>query len=323
MNEAIEELSLNADEGIVDHDAVCTAQAGKLMQIGYLEYEIAAYGTAVYQDQDIYYYISAKEESVAQFIKQCYLKGLYPTPAKYFFKRYDLLHQTEEEVRETFRLYVARKLQADYPQRFFDSMTALTKPLSANGAWPILHELTKQLDSCFDVKQLNIFENLLNMLLPARLLNVEGYQLLKQWLTHEYEKLSIEPTKAGTYQRTYAGFAYQKPDGQIAYFFDAFPYMAQEKQIMYLNQKYLTSPILTHTYYADSYPQLDVIKERFKADLRHYLGRNYLSIMDLLRALPSVIEKKQFDFHLQALKNGGDLQAMDVLRYYGYLWNVL
>ena len=116
--DGIKEYDLQGADGIVDHDAVCTAQAGKLMQIGYLEYETAAYGTAVYQDGDIYYYISAKEDTVMQFVQQCYLQGHYPTPIRYFFKRYDLLHHSEAEVRQAFRLYVARQLQAAYIKRF-------------------------------------------------------------------------------------------------------------------------------------------------------------------------------------------------------------
>lgn len=321
--DGIKEYDLQGADGIVDHDAVCTAQAGKLMQIGYLEYETAAYGTAVYQDGDIYYYISAKEDTVMQFVQQCYLQGHYPTPIRYFFKRYDLLHHSEEEVRQAFRLYVARQLQAAYPQTFFESIGQLTKALGTNAAWPLLHALTQQLDSCFDLKQLTIFEDLLELLLPARLLTVEGYQLLQQWLAHEYEKLSIEPTKAGTYQRTYAGFAYQRPDGHIAYFYDAFPYMAQEKRTLFLSQGCVTTPILTHTYYADSYPELALINEEFKSDLHRYLGTDYLNIMQLLRKLPPAVDQAAFNSHLQAALKNSTPAAAEALRYYGYLWNVL
>ena len=321
--EEIKAYSLQADESIIDHDAVCTAQAGKLMQIGYLEYETAAYGTAVYRDGDIYYYISAKEDTVTQFVQHCHLQGLYPMPIRYFFKRYDLLHHSEEEVRQAFRLYVARQLQAAYPRAFFDSLKQLTAPSGTNAAWPVLHALTKQLDSCFDLKQLTIFDDLLETLLPARLLSVEGYQLLQQWLAHEYEKLSIEPTKAGTYQRTYAGFAYQRPDGQLAYFTDAFPYMAHEKRILFINQGCLTTPILTHTYYADSYPELALISEKFKTDLHRYLGSDYLNVMQLLRELPPAVDQAAFNRQLDALRQDGTPQAVEALRYYGSLWNAL
>lgn len=321
--EEIKAYNLQADESIIDHDAVCTAQAGKLMQIGYLEYETAAYGTAVYRDGDIYYYISAKEDTVTHFVQQCYLQGLYPTPIRYFFKRYDLLHHSEEEVRQAFRLYVARQLQAAYPPAFFDSLTKLTAPSSTNAAWPVLHALTKQLDSCFDLKQLTIFEDLLEMLLPARQLSAEGYQLLQQWLAHEYEKLSIEPTKAGTYQRTYAGFAYQRSDGQIAYFTDAFPYMAHEKRTAFISQGLLTTPILTHTYYADSYPELALISEQFQADLHRYLNADYLKVIKLLRKLPPAVDQMAFDHQLDILRQNDASQAVEVLRYYGYLWNAL
>ena len=321
MDDVIMEYDLNP-EGLVDHDAVCTAQAGNLLQNGYLEYEVAAYGTAVYRDGDVYYYISAKEESVTRFIRQCYLHEQYPTPIRYFFKRYDLLHSSEEAVREAFRLHVARALQAAYPLAFFQGLTGLTQEAAPGAAWPILSQLTAQIENSFDPLQLGIFANLLEQLLPARLISVEGYQLLGQWLEHEREKLAIEPAKAGVYQRTYAGFAYQRPDGQLAYFADAFPHMAQEKQTALQSQGCLTTPILTSTYFADAYPQLAVIRERFQKDLRRYLGQGYLDVMRLLRSLPPTVDAQDYGHCLQALEQSGAAQAASALRWYGYLWNV-
>lgn len=322
MDEIIQDYNLNPDDNISDHDTMCMEQAGKLVQIGYLEYEIAAYGTAVYRDNDIYYYISAKEESVEKFIEQCYLQGLYPTPAKYFFKRYDLLHQSEEEIRKEFRLYVAEKLQEAYPKNFFGFMRGLTANVGTNAAWPLLQEMTRQLEGCFDLKQLKIFENLIKRLLPARLLTVEGYHLLKQWLNREYEKLAIEPTKAGVYQRTYAGFSYRKKNGEIGYFVDAFPYMAHEKQVGILSYNYLATPILTCTYFADSYTQLNVIKEAFKNELKKYCGKNYLDIMGLLKELPTTVDNEKYNSCLEILKQEGEQQAVETMLYYGCLWNV-
>lgn len=198
------------DELILDHDSNCVAMANKLVDSGCLEYEIAAYATAVYKEGEVYYYVSAKEESALKYIQECYLQGYFPMPIKYYYKRYDMIDTTEEMIRKAFRQYVPLKLQESYPKEFFEAFYDLTKDLHGNRAMSLLETLMSQLKSCFDVKQLNIFDSLLQMLLPARLLNTEGYEIAKRWLHHEYEKQAVEPTKAGAYQKNFGGFVYEK-----------------------------------------------------------------------------------------------------------------
>lgn len=318
----IEEYDLSPDSHL-DHDTACVEQAGKLMKVGYLEYEIAAYATAVYQNNDVYYYISAKEDSTESFIQQCYLNNLYPTPVRYYYKRYDLLHSTEEAVKEVFRMDVARQMQSAYPPTYFEAINELTAPSVNDSALPILQELSGQLENCFDLSHLKIFENLLEMLLPSRLISLAGYQLSKHWLDKEYEKLSIEPVIAGDYERTYAGFAYLKNDGTLKYFIDAFTYIAHEKQTSFLSQGHVVTPILTLTYSAKSFQHMEHMRENFKIDITKYLNNDYIRLMQLLRTLPATVDKVKFGEYLQKLTHQGAAQAAEALRYYGYLWNVL
>ena len=61
---SIKDHSLEVTDTSVDHDTVIVMQAQKLMEIGYLEYETANYGTAYYKDGDIYYYVCEKENNM-------------------------------------------------------------------------------------------------------------------------------------------------------------------------------------------------------------------------------------------------------------------
>ena len=322
MSEEILNYDLNPDESITDHDAVCIAQAGKLLQIGYLEYETAVYGTAYFQNDDIHYFISAREETMDRFLRQSYQQNITPTPVKYYFKRYDLVNDSEEAIKRRFRYEVAHRLQAAYPRVFFEALQALTAQPSPGSAYTLLLEMTEQLDSCFDLQQLQLFGQLLEMLLRGRLLTLEGYQLLSRWLDNEYEKIAVEPAASGDYRRTYSGFAYQKPNGQTAYFCDAFPYMASEKHMLFINKGYIVTPILTRTTYADSFQSLEPSREAFKKDLTFYLGGPYLRLMRLLRQLPPSVDTARYWAYQEALESAGSKPALDAFRYYGYLWNV-
>ena len=110
MLEEMIEYDLSPDSPIVDHDALCVAQSGRLLEVGYLEYEVAAYGIAIYRNEQIHYYISEHEAMIHEIVKEGLLKNEYSTPVRYYFKRYDLLHKTKEEILQEFYLYIANVL---------------------------------------------------------------------------------------------------------------------------------------------------------------------------------------------------------------------
>lgn len=319
---AVADYDLGPEAGINDHDQMAISQANKLLQIGYLEYETEVYGSAYYKNGEINYYISAKDETMDKFLRNCYQQNIYPAPAKYFSKRYDLINDTEEEIKTRFRLSVAYKLKEAYPPVFFEALTALTAEDCKNGAFALMNELCEQLDSCFDMHQLNLFGDLTEMLFRGRLLTKESYILLNQWLAKEFEKISVEPIASGDYRRTYAGFAYQKPDGTIKYFIDAFPYMAMEKQIMFLTKGYVVTPILRITYYADSFNNLMNSREKFKVELEKYVGEMYIKLMQLFRQLPAGVDNDLYHSFMEKIKATGSKAAEEAFLYYGYLWNV-
>lgn len=318
----IEDYDLGADEGITDHDEMCIAQATKLLEIGYLEYETAGYATAYKKNDETYYYISDGETTMHKFLLKCHEANIYPTPVKYYFKRYDLVEDTEEDVKRKFRVETALKLKEAFPEVYFEAMEKLTENFNGNQAFYLLKEMSEQLDGCFDVNQLNLFGNLLEMMLKGRLLNEPGYILLNEWLQNEYEKLAIEPISSGQYKRTYAGFAYEKPNGQIGYFCDAFAYMATEKQADFISRGYVVTPILTTSYYADSFQKLEHSRDKFKEDLKYYLNETYIGLMKLIKTLDPCVDSELYKDYYNKVKESGSKQALAAITYYGNLWNV-
>lgn len=307
----------------LDHDVVCMLQAGQLLDMNCLEYETAAYGIAYLKNDEINFYISSREEAMRKFRKEAYDQGIYHTPNKYFFKRYDLLNVSEEALKTKFRLEVANMLYEKYPRVFFDALAQLTESPSLNAAYPLVKEITAQLVDTFDTNSLNIFGNLLEMLLESRLLNQEAYAIMTAWLSNEYEKMAIEPVKHGYYKRTYSGFAYQKADGTTHYFIDALLYIAEEKQIAFINKGYLVTPILTIQYFSDSFQNLQLCRTQFQDEIQKYLDENYLKLMQLIKTLPTGINTEQYHRLLDEIKSTEKQDAVVAFQYYGHLWNVI
>ena len=308
---------------MMDHDQVCMVQANQLLLMGCLEYETAAYGSAYLQDGLVHYYLSSREESMKKFRNQACFEGIYHTPIKYFCKRYDLLEESEEEINQRFRKEAALKLEALYPKMLLEAAAELNQPISANNGFPILQAMTKVLENSFDLNQLGLFANLLEMLLQGRQINREAYLIMQQWLNAEYEKNAVETIKYGVYKRQYAGFAYEKPDGSRQYFIDALPYLAEEKQTLYLSQGYIVTPILTITYSADAFANPVESRAVFKEELSRYLDDNYLALMRLFRRLPPSIDRDRYQQLAEQIADSCPKAAVDAFRHYGYLCNAI
>lgn len=311
------------DEAIRDHDTVCTIQAGNLLQHGYLGYETAVYGTTVYKDDDVYYFISSKEEKLHQFRRYCCHNNLISTPIQYFVKRFDGTQKTKEELEQRFKWETAKQMQARYPAIFFAALKEVSDNCGNNTAYPILLQVAKQLENSFDSHLLKLFDKLLEMMLEGRFLNLDSYEKLQQWLAKEQQKTDAEPIFRGAYQRTYWGFAYQCGTSPIKYFADATSYRALEKQQELLAGGYLVTPILEHCYHTDSYQNLTPTRQLFRQSLQKYLDDAYLQLMAYLRRLPCSINREKYFFYLQYWQNAHLPDALALWRYFGYLWNAL
>lgn len=311
-------------EGVTlpDHDELCAIQAGQLVDMGCLEYETAAYACAYLQNGKVYYYISSHDESIRDFCKRACLAGMYHTPIRYFVKRYDLIEFSEEELNQQFRYATACQMKESYPEKLFQAIEDLTAKPAANSGYAILQSAVKQLENRFDSKQLQLFEGLLVMLFEGRIINTEAYQLLQSWVKREYEKMAIEPVKYGTYKRRYAGFAYEDKQGKRYYFADAVLYTAEAKQEYYKNMGYLVTPILTVTYYADSYMNPVENKAAFMRELKQYLNDDYMRFIHLFAELEPTIDVDKYNEWEQKIIATGKQDAVAAFAAFGRACNV-
>lgn len=325
MQESFNEIldyNLDVDETIDNHDLACADQAGRLLKIGYLEYETAVYSIAYRKDHEIYIYMSDHVENIEQRHTNLLYENIFTSPIRYFFKRYDLIEETEEEVKHRFRIEVAKTMVTDYSDIFFDALEELTIQNSNNTAYPLLQDLSIQLNCCFDINELKLFENLLEMMLHARQISAEGYQLLQQWLHKEYERITYESTDYGNYRRQYYGFAYQKVDGKINYFIDAVKYKVSSKQAEMIREGIIVSPILSNLYQRESYHDLYNCRKLFEQLLMQYTGERYIHFMKTLSNLPATVDENLYKKYLQLLERNKNKQTMNDYFYFGNLWNV-
>lgn len=320
--EIIEEYNLDADSEVVDHDLACIQQAAKLQSIGYLEYEVAMYACAV-QSDDVYYFVTEKEENAEKFVKQCLLDGRCPTSIHYYVKRFDLIDKTVAEITNQYKLSVAKSLKETYPKEYFAAINDLTSGPYYNEAYPIVLEMEEQLENLFDMDQLIMFDDLLDTLLKARQLNLEGYHLAQSWLRSEKEKFSQDYMAFSSYKRTYAGFAYLDRNGKYRVFCDAVPYNAKNRREKIMREDVLTTPILQKTYYADSFQELLKTKDHFLNEFQSLDLDSYFKLMRLFRELPASVDEEKYNEYNMRLQQICTKSTMNAYNELGRIWNVL
>lgn len=99
--------------------------------------------------------------------------------------------------------------------------------------------------------------------------------------------------------------------------------MAREKHISFIAKGYIVTPILSITYYADSFNNLQKnSRETFLAELQKYAGEMYIKLMELLRELPAGVDNDLYLSYYEKIKATGSKQAVEAFLYYGYLWNI-
>jgi len=325
MNEQIETYSVETTGEGLDHDMLCVAQAERLLETGYLEYELTAYATAVYQNGSVKYYLSQNELAIDQLIEKLYRDNLCPIPIQYFVKRFDLVNTTKEELQQKFYLEIFKTLHEQYDLYFFQIVHALTQNVPNNYGYELLTHILAQLENCFDENHLQLFQNLLNMMLQSHYVSLESAKLLELALEKEYKKMETEPISSGKYSRTFAGFAYRTNDtsNEIKFFIDAVPHLALEKQIRFITLGYTVTPILQKTYYSASHQEMGEKRTLFRQELQLYFGENYINIMQYIKSLPSSVNSTDYHNALSIIKEHSHPKAINAFQYFGHLWNVL
>lgn len=321
--EILDQLGIGTGPAELDHDTVCVAQAGQLLDMNCLEYETAGYGLSYKKDGVIYYYISSREDTIQSFIKNACHENILYTPVKYYRKRFDVVEMNEAEIREAYRYEIAQILHDSFPELFFEALEVLTASPSTNAAYPIVEAISKQLENCFDENYLCMFSNLIENLLQSRLLNKEAYHIFSNWLTKEHEKNTIEPIASSSYRRYYSGFSYLKPNGTIGYFADGVYHLTLEKRDSYISKGYTVSPIIGIQYYADNFQHLSETRQQFVGALKEYFDADFMEIIKQIKNLPPTVDADLYHQYLERIEQYGTETSLQAFRYYGYLWNVL
>lgn len=309
--------------GAILRDAQCAEDVGKMAELGYFEEEFVFFGCAYLENGHIKYHISGKEERICDFIEDCVLLNLYPTPVREILQRQLVPSGELESIKIKYKLQLAKMMQSDYPRIYFDTLQRFSTVANSDDAYSLLLDIQEKLEGRFEEEELHIYEGLVQMAFEAKVLTRQSYDTIHLWLKKMRMQMEDDVIIKETFSRTLYGFVYEKAEGQLDYFFNAQKTAAMKQKMILEQNGFLVSPLFIRTYWLDALAKLAQAKQDYAQHMSEVFNKNYMNLVREIRNLPSVIEREEFLQALSSLETQGYLTAQTALKGYGYRWNVL
>ncbi|WP_434512195.1 hypothetical protein [Desulfitobacterium sp. AusDCA] len=311
------------EEHVYSRDAQCAIIFGQLSELGCFEEEFTCFGTT-YLERGIHkYFVSSEAENVYSFIKNSYIQGIYPTPVTKYHKRCQVPSGKRDDFRQEFKLQLAQQMRKMYSLTYFEVLDRLARQPANNNAYPLLSKIQEQLEGCFDNDALQLFEGLIQMAFEAKVLDLRNYSLLQNWLRNEHKQMEDDLVIHDVFERTFYGFAYQKEDGQIKYYYNALPLLTYEWRNNLICNNIFPASIFKKRYCFRRMMDFDQIKQTFQDELVERFDTDYFVLVKHIKAFPSMIKRVDFNREFKRIEEEGTREEIQALTYYGNLWNVI
>lgn len=303
-------------------DLVCAMAVGKMTEMGCFEEEFITYGCAYLQEEHIKYLVTGKSQSMEDFIVECALKDIYPTPIKERLDRSLVPTDGREELKQHFKLEMVRDLRRIYNRAFFDAMGVIAVTPANNNAYPLLLEMQDRLEGTYDETLLRLYEDLSRLALRRKVLLKDSYRTIDSWLNEVRRQMADDSVVKEQYSRNFAGYAYETPDGRLKYYVNAQSQVAQEQQRHEIARGSLVTPVLSKTYWFKSESQLMSKRQEFERLLKSAVNEQYMDTLKTINNLPTELEPEIYREQLKMVRDSCSPEAVEAFQSYGRQWGV-
>ncbi len=308
--------------GGVDRDIQCGADFAQLAELGCFDEEFVLYGCAFYQKGRVRYLISADQKKMTQFYAGSVLKGCFPTPIKQQIRRLPVASGQKEDIKQQLKVELACQLRQIYSPVFFRTLAQLADATANDGAYPLLEAWRQRLEGHFWADETMLFAGACQMALESKVLTEKSYQAFTAWIKYMEKQMADDQLMHDKFMRKFSGFAYQKTDGQLGYFFDA-----QEANVLTYKSNcqqkaILSTPVLSRSYSFGSLNQLPAVRQDFAALLKEKLGSDYIALVQAIAQLPSAITAESYQQAAQTVAAYCGHEAQQALAMYACRWHL-
>ncbi len=303
-----------------DHDEICADIVERISELGGFKVEFPVYLTCYADKGTCYYYVSSEKQNVYDFIDEKLKENLYCIPPVRKAMKTIVSAGQKDELYQQFKVIAAKELMHEGAGNVACLLPTFA-PKSTNVAQDILEQMRICLKGINNEELRQLYRGLLDMAYYAKKINGVFYNKTLEWLNIEEMRQEEESIAHAVHERVYSGFAYFKPEGQLAYYTNAVFASTLLKREELMSEGTIVSPILQKKYCFNDINAIGNVVMAFKSVLKKYLNQKFMEL--LLEIMGNNNEKNpELDQAINISKSNNNLLAMNCLKYYKTLWQI-
>ncbi len=289
--------------------------------LGKFPKEITVYGLVYYCDDERKYMISADSGKLIAFLNETANTEFFPTPIEHYSKRLAIPEGYEEEVVQSIKLEMAKKLQQMYPAEAFALLKAFAPQISNDTLDKELFAYRDDLESEFDKERINAFLALCSKAYIRKNLSSYGYRQLVDWCHKRLRQLeSYIPPSSNREKRFYGMVAIDTNGDKKCCINGNLTCIYEEKSKLEVQYDYVS---IWHqiAYDLDNFSDLRAVQQKMQTDLLTIYDSKMIALMKMIEQAPSVVKTDTYKELLDKLKNYGE-KPLSLGKYYGRSWGI-
>ena len=300
-------------------DLNCGNDVAMMDKLGRFDREFIVYGCAFLRENEPYYFVSSRADTIDHFLLESSLSSLYPTPAATALSACSIPAGTQSALAKNAKLELAKQLAVTYRPAFWQQLRHLTDLPASNASTLLIEEHLGQLSGCFESAPLQLAAGLLRMAFAQKTLTLAAYQNFMTRLDKKLRQMEDDVVIKKTFRRTFSGFSYHAPGRPWQYFYDGEPSAVRAKQRFYFGEGYVVTPMVQRVYWFDGQTTVQTIARRFEETLPIWFDADLLTLTDALWQLPAPSQTSALSPTYPAKLNQEEQAA---LRSYAYCYRL-
>ena len=304
-----------------DANIQAAQMAGAMVEMGRYAQEFTVFGSTFWREGERFYLVSSEADKIVEARLREDM-GSLATPINGWTISLLVPSGCAEEVGRTVRQMAAKRMAENYPPAYFKLAAQLAETVPNALAEPLLAQWQEELEGLFAKEQLALFAGALELAWQRGNVTAVGRQKFDQWLKRQRQDMVEDAGRMDRFGQIFYGGAYQKDDGQWAYFANAVKNAAYRQLERCREQGHLTSTLLDYCcWYNYDYP-LRQARADFLAHLQRVMDETYQARLMALTKLAPPRSPAAFAQALAEAAHKLPQPSLRALRRLGRQWGV-
>ena len=291
----------------------------KLLNAGAVDEEFQLFGCMYLEHGEPGFFVTEKEKKFFEFQLDCEQKGIYCTPPMLETYWAKVAKGERQKLKKQFQFDLIEKLERQYHSSFFENIKRISEIPSSDAAEIVFSTWKSELDSCYDLDLLHLYEATVAMALQMKLLTPYSGMKYLNWVKQLKKQLMEDELRQDGELHTYAGLAYMDSgDETIRYIQYGKHYTAWKKRQQLMLEGKLVSPVLIkNLYYAAT--DFSIIQEKrkhFEQCMKEIMNAKYFEYLKELYALPKIVSKEFYNPMAQEMNTTGTVEEQTAFQLY-------